>query len=130
MSRPTLVTLLLLLTCTFIGCKSKPTHESLMKEQVECMEELVATLKGVKDEPSATAAKISVQKLVQRMDTIKIQGKSLGDLPTDKQQELLRQYLDRLSKAGGDLVGEMVRIEADPKMKAALGELPSARSTP
>lgn len=105
------------------GCDRAPTHESVMEDSVEQMEEFAKLLSTVKDESSANAAKPKLKELGEKMKASKAEMDKLGEVPADKQADLKKSYEDRMSKAMSTLFAEMTRISTDPKLSAALGDL-------
>ena len=98
------------------GCESKPTHESVMQDTMEKMEEMVEVLKGIKDEASAKAAKPKMEQIKKDMDELKAKANTLGEPPADVKQKLAEKHKPQMEKLAGEMMKEMMRIGFDPKI--------------
>lgn len=111
-----LTSVLLIMLCT--GCSD--THEKLAGESVSTTKELVATLDGVKDEASATAAK---SKLTSLMDQLKKLNERQMKLPAPTEDEIKSmesKYGKEMEELNRKLQAHMMRIMVDPKIAAVL----------
>lgn len=103
------------------GCGD--SRESLADETMSVMEEMVATLQGVKDEASAKAAKPKLEDLAKRFDDIN-QRESKLPAPTDEQTKaLIEKHGSKMDELSRKLQGEMLRIAFDPKIQSVLGDV-------
>jgi hypothetical protein len=110
------------------GCESKPTHESVAQESLDKMEEMVAVLKGIKDEASAKAARPKMQQIKKDMEQIKVKAKALGEPPADVKQKLQEKHKQQVEKVTGEMMQEMMRIGFDPKIAPHMKDaLPSMK---
>ena len=113
------------LTALFLvaGCDSAPTHDSLMKDSLSTMEEMVAVMKTVKDEASANAAKPKLQALAEKMKKMKEQADKMEKPSAEKEAALKKEYEPRLQKVMGEMLGETMRIGMDPKLQTAVKDM-------
>ena len=102
------------------GCDSKPTHESVTKERIDKVQELADVLKTIKDEASFEAAKPKLEKLKKEVDELKKKTDALGKPPPEVVKKLEEKYQKDLEKAQGELLAQMMRIGADPKIAPRL----------
>lgn len=109
--------LVLPLLVSLSGCGK--THESLAEDQMKVMEDVVATLKTVKDEATAKAAAEKLKTLKAKGDELEKQMKELGEPPA----ELKTKYDEKAKKVAGELVGEMIRIQGIPDAAKHLNEV-------
>ncbi len=100
------------------GCKTD--HESVMKDSISKMKELVSILKGVTDEASAKAAGPKIEAVSADMKKLQEDAKKLGDPPKDKQDELMKKYASELASVQADMMKESTRIAMNPKLSTIL----------
>jgi hypothetical protein len=105
-----------------LGCGGD-TYESLAKESLAVTKELVAALDGVKDEASATSAKPALKKIVEKMNSINQRQAKLG-VPTEAQMKpVFEKYGKEMEELQQKMVGHMMRIGFDPKIRAVLDDI-------
>jgi peptidoglycan hydrolase CwlO-like protein len=117
----TLAVACIAVTIVSIGCDSKPTHDSLAKDMIGKMKEMVEVLKGVKDEASAKAAKPKLEGLKKEVDALKAEADKMPKPSAEDEKKLNEKYEPELEKLMGELAGEMIRIGSDPKLASELG---------
>jgi hypothetical protein len=110
----------MVLTICLAGCKTD--HESLTKDSISKMKEMVSVLKGVTDESSAKAAGPKLEAISKDMKNLQAEMKKLGEPPKEKQEELAKKYVPELMSAQGEVMKEMMRISSDPKLAKAMGD--------
>lgn len=106
-----------------VGCDSKPTHESLIKETIAKMKEMVAVMKDVKDEPSAKAANPKLQALTKELDALHAQAEKMPKPPEAEEKQLQAKYEPELEKVTGELMAEMMRVGFDEKLAPHLKDV-------
>ena len=109
------------------GCDSKPTYESLRKDGIATMKEMIEVLKGVKDEASAKAAKPKLDALGKKMETLEAESNKVEKPSAEEQKKLDEKFQEDMFKLVGELATEIDRIGSDPKLVAVLGPIPGAR---
>ena len=103
-----------------VGCDTKPTHESITKDMLGQMKEMVEVLKGVKDEASAKAAKPKLEALKKEFDAMKDEADKMPAPSADVEKKMKEKFEPELEKLRNELVTEMTRIGSDPKLAAQL----------
>jgi hypothetical protein len=125
------ITLLTLSMLVLVGCDSKPTHESLMKDAIAVMKEWATVLEGVKDEASAEVAKPKLQAINAKMKDLKTKADTLGKPPAEEEKRLKEKYEPEFKQVLDKLMPEVLRIGFDPKLGPILKDaMPSDNSTP
>jgi cytochrome c556 len=132
--RARLICVLVLSAVVLSGCDSKPTHESVMKDMVGKMKELVAVLEGVKDEASAESAKPKLQALSKEMKELEVTASKLPKASDEEEKRLREKYQPELEAIQPKLGAQMIRIATDPKLgsvlKDAMGDGSAADAMP
>jgi hypothetical protein len=112
----------LMILCCLSGCGGD-SQESLMKEGLTTMTELVAVLDGVKDEASATSAKPKVKSLMDKMESI---NQRQAKLPAPSETEIKAmesKYGKQMEDVMQKMMGHAMRIQFDPKISAVLNDI-------
>jgi cytochrome c556 len=102
------------------GCESKPTHESVMKDMIGKMKELVAVLEGVKDEASAASAKPKLQALSKEMKELEATASKLPKASAEEEKRLREKYEPEMKELTPKLFAEVMRVGMDPKLGTVL----------
>jgi hypothetical protein len=102
------------------GCDTKPTHESIRKDAVETMKDIVEVLKDVKDESSAKSAKAELEKLGKELQAMKAEDDKLPAISADEEKRLDEKYDPEIKKVAEQLEAEMTRIGKDEKAAAVI----------
>jgi hypothetical protein len=113
-----------LLTSAMVGCKksgadakpAKSQHETIAEDMIGKMREMVALLKGMKDESSAKDAKPKLTALKTELDALKAKADALGDPPAESAQRWKDQYEKQVQQVTGELMEEFGRVSMDPKL--------------
>ena len=98
------------------GCDSKPTHESVMKDSIAKLKEVVTILESVKDESSAQAAKPKLQAISTQLKGLKTKSDQLGKPTADEEKRLREKYEPEVKELTPKLMSEMMRVALDPKL--------------
>lgn len=96
------------------GCGD--THESVVKDTLSTMEEVVKVLEGVKDEASAKTAATKLEALGEEMKKMKEVHDKLGKPDAETEKKLKEKYEKRLSEVSQKLMQEMMRIATNPAL--------------
>lgn len=112
---------MVLITLQCVGCGD--THESIMKEQVNTMKKLVATLEGIKDEDSAKSAKSNLESLGKEMKDIEARGNKLPAPTAEEQKAMQDKYGKEMEDLMPRLMTQMFRLGMDPKMGPILKDI-------
>lgn len=111
---------LLLCTLALVSGCSKPTQESLTKDEIAKMKELAAVLHGVTDESSAKSAVDKVKSISADMKKIQADMNALPK-PTDAEaKKILTDNEKEMSEAFSSLTGEVMRISMNPTLSKPL----------
>src|SRR5437773_7521802 len=116
----TVVSAATVLMICLVGCKTD--HESLTKDSISKMKEMVSVLKGVTDESSAKAAGPKLEAISTDMKNLQAEMKKLSAPPKEKQEDLAKKYVPEMMSAQAELMKEMTRISADPKLAKVIGD--------
>ena len=103
------------------GCDSKPTHDSLAKDLMGKMKEMVAVMKGVKDEATAKAAKPKLEALKKDIEAINAEAAKLPKQSADEEKKFKEKYEPEIDKLMAEFATEGVRIGSNPTLAAELG---------
>jgi hypothetical protein len=118
-----LATMVIVSLSLMTGCDRSPTHDSIMEDTVTVMEDFGKTLATVKDEASANSAKPKLTELSGKMKALKTEADKMAKPTSEKEAELKKKYEDRMTKAMGTIMGEMMRIGMDPKIGPVLKDI-------
>jgi PHP family Zn ribbon phosphoesterase len=113
---PALTCIVVAVALTLNGCESKPTHDSVMRESIDKMKEMVDIFKGITDEASANAAKPKLKKLGEEMKAIKAKADKLGKPTAEQQTALKAKYEPEMKQLTADMFGHVMRVGMDPKL--------------
>jgi hypothetical protein len=103
------------------GCGD--SHESLGKESITTLKQLVATLEGVKDEASAKSAKPKLKSLMEQLNDINAREAKLG-APTEAEiKSMEAKYGSEMEELQAKFASNMMRIAFDPKIQSELADL-------
>jgi outer membrane PBP1 activator LpoA protein len=98
------------------GCDSKPTHESVMKESLDKLNEVATILEGVKDEASAKEAKPKLAAIAARLKELKTKMDQLPKPSADEEKRLREKYEPQVRELLPKLQTQMARVALDPKL--------------
>lgn len=101
------------------GC-GKDTHESVTQEMMASLQETIDLLKSCKDEASAKAAEPKLKAMGKKMEALKKRADALGKPSKEQDEAIKKKFGEKLIESVFGMMGEMARIEGDPKMKAVL----------
>jgi hypothetical protein len=105
------------------GCDSKPTHDSLMKENIVLLREQLTLMKTVTDETTARAAFPKTLKILEDMDRIQADRDKLGEQSEEEKAQLAAKYESELKPLIHELFEQTMRINTDPELKAVDAKL-------
>lgn len=105
----------------FLGGCSR-SHEDVMDDMVETMEETANTLESVKDKDSANAAAGKLDKLAERMNELSKEAEDMEDPDEATEKELKAKYEERMSKAAEKMMSNLMRIAMNPELSKELGD--------
>lgn len=105
------------------GCDSKPTHDSLTKETIDLMKDYVAVMKTVTDESSAKKAAPEILKMADKMNRINADMDKLGPPSEEIKAQLDTKYKKELEPLTMEMIGELMRLTMDPKLKKELDKV-------
>jgi len=114
MSRRTLA-VSILVAFALTGC-NKPDHEAAIKRTVSKMEELVAVMKSVQDEPSSKAAAPKIRDITADLKKYQKEMKEMSKPTAAEDQRLKTAYEGRMRQVGMDMQKEAMRIGMTPKL--------------
>src|SRR5438552_13091566 len=97
--------LVLLVCCA--GCGD--SHESLAKDSVSNMKEMVAILDGVKDQASAHDAKPKLKSLMEKQKDIDARQNKLGAPSEDEMKTIDSKYSKEMEELQQKFNGQMMR---------------------
>ncbi len=115
-----LASVLLMLACNGCGGDS---HESLGKEGLSTMKEMVAVLKDIKDEASAKSAKPQLQSLMEKLKSINVRQSKLP-APTEAEMKGMdSKYGKEGEEVSKQFTSEMMRVMFTPGAAAVLQDI-------
>lgn len=120
MKRFALLTLTAVLALSLAGCD--PTHDSIMKDNLDQMKKMVEILKTVKDESSAKAAAPKIKAINEEMKKLKEQADKLPKPTAEQQTELEKKYKADIEKLMPELLQEAMRIGMNPTLSKPLDD--------
>lgn len=100
------------------GCGD--SHDSLTKEGMSAMTEMIGVLDGIKDAASAKAAKDKLKSIADKLKDIQ-QRQSKLPAPTEAEAKAMgEKYGKQMEELQMKLAGNMMRIGFDPAIRAEL----------
>jgi cytochrome c556 len=102
------------------GCKRN--HESVIKDSMTSMKELVDVLKNVKDEDSAKAAVSKIESIAKDMKALSEEAKKMGEPSKEVNADLEKKYKADMEKITNDLSKEMMRIMMNDKLAGPISK--------
>ena len=100
------------------GCGD--SHDSLTKEGVSAMTEMVGVLDGVKDAASAKSAKDKLKSITDKLKDIQQRQSKLPALTEADFKSMETKYGKQMEELQMKLAGHMMRIGFDPAIRAEL----------
>jgi hypothetical protein len=119
----TLAVTCLALVFAAAGCDTRPTHESIRKDAVAKMKEIVAIMKDVKDEKSAKAARPKLEAAKKELDAMKAEDDALPKISAEEDKRLDDKYNPEVEKVMKEIMTEGERISKDPKLAAEVADV-------
>jgi hypothetical protein len=100
-----------------------PTHESVVKDMLGTVEQIIMVLTNVKDEASAQAARPELKKAGLRMQELRRQAREMKQ-PTREEKELLeKKYKNQFDEVLKKLRAESLRVKGIPGGPEAVKEI-------
>ena len=115
-----LTSVLVFLVCSS-GCGD--SHESLAKDGLSTTKEMVTVLEGVKDEASAKAAKPKLKSLAEQLNDYNARQAKLPAMTEAELKTLESKYGKEMEETQKKLMGQLMRIQFDPKLFAELNDI-------
>ena len=110
-----------LMFCLLLTGCGPDTPDSLGKEALDIMEDLVEVLEGVDDVDSARAAKPEIQGIADRLEDNFSRRRALGDPTPEEQDAFEANHGDRAEAINTRMAAEISRIAAlGPEVNAEL----------
>jgi len=122
------------------GCGDTSKHEAVMKEMIGALNEFADALESVKDQQSAKAAAVKINKICDKLTDITNRAKALPKVTQSQNDALEKKFKPDLEKAsariqavafqagansGGDpdFIAALKRLEEVGKAMMALGQM-------
>jgi len=110
---------LIALACAACG----DSHEKVMEDQLDLMEEMVAALEGITDQASADRATAQIKDLEPRRKELEARMAKLGT-PTEEQQNAFKEkHGERLQKIFQRFMALMMKSQQYPELQKVLGDM-------
>jgi hypothetical protein len=103
------------------GCDN--THESLMDDMLDEMENMIAVLKTIKDEASAKSAESKLRSIVDKLNSLQERVKKVKQPEGEEAKALEKKFEERAKKIMGEFLSEMMRVSSiSPEVATILSE--------
>lgn len=109
---------------------SNDTHQGILNETLAMMNAMASTIEGIQDKDSADVAVAKIKSTLKKMKEIKKRANSLPNLPKEKQQALMTDFLQKMQKVQSRLVKAGPTLIKYPKVVQALQEFSSLQNGP
>lgn len=107
-------TALLALALLHAGEGTGMSYESVVKDMLGALEEATKILAGVKDEPTALAARPDLKKVGQQLSDLRKRAAKLKQPARKEKERLEREYRDKFDDVLKKLRLETIRVKAIP----------------
>lgn len=114
---------ILMAALSFAGAAQVSPHEEALKQAVESVEKIGATLKKIDDEASANAAKPELRKSAASFLEARARGEKMQQPEKAEKRRLEKLYKPRLDEAMKKMSTEALRVDNIPGGKEALKEI-------
>lgn len=95
-------------------------HEKVFQDNLEVLDEFADVLADIEDMRSATANKVRLQEVVEKIRVMDARIKKLGKPDAATEKELQNRYEPEMEKALRRLAQETMRIAQDPELVAQI----------
>lgn len=113
----------LLVAVAFVRAAQDTPHEKALKQAVDSLDKIVATLKTIKDEDSAGAAKPELRKSAATFVDALAKGEKLDPPEKDEKERLKKLYKPKIEEALSKIMADSRRVLEIPGGKEALAEI-------
>jgi len=117
-----------LLALTAPGRTQPPGHEAILKNMLTTLGDINKTLKDVKDEETATAARPVLRDAAKKLLALRKQADTLKQPEKQERDRLETEYRAKLEEALKEMRNQSVRVKALPGGFEAVQELAVARA--
>ena len=107
------------------GCARQPTYESLTRNTLDNLRQMIDVMKGVTDEPSAKAARPKVLAIQRQVEADQASLDKLPAPPAKEQARLTQKYQKQVDELAAEFSAESRRIMKDPRLAYHLREVTS-----
>jgi hypothetical protein len=103
--------------------EAKSPFEEVVKQMLETLDSVSATLATIHDEATAKAAEANLRKAAGKWHLVKEKSEKLPPPAKEEKERVAKEYKTKLEQAQKKLLGEVARVSAVPGGRAALLEI-------